>query len=198
MIHASRMTLRQKVKIITFSLLSQVVVACPAPVLAEPVSLAVTQGIVFIDQGGGFEEAAGLVTLNSGNRVMLQPGSTASLSFSSGGCTIPLSDARVWIIPKVSPCNAQVDSATTRAAQVASAPQTPGTAPNPPPVADVGGVPTAGDALPTNGGETGGASSASAGAGGVATPVLIGGAVVAAAGGIAILASSSKSKSASP
>lgn len=76
------------------------VVVSSAAVGAE---LTKVDGGVMVNRGVGDTQAAPATSLKAGDRVMVNPGSKATLKFADG-CTIPVNPGSVVTIGKTSPC----------------------------------------------------------------------------------------------
>lgn len=67
------------------------------------VRLSRIEGGVLINQGTGYRHAEAAVNLKTGNRIMVNPGAAALLTYSDG-CKVPLRAGAVFSIGKASPC----------------------------------------------------------------------------------------------
>lgn len=91
-----------------------------APVgAALAATLTPLSGKVLVSTGKGFNPVAGTAGVSPGDRVMVQPGGSAELSFGDG-CSLPLSPGAVFTVPATSPC--AIDNVTEGAPSLEGAP----------------------------------------------------------------------------
>jgi hypothetical protein len=75
-------------------------------------SLTDIQGKVLVSQGEGFTSAAGLISLNVGDKIMVGPESSAAVYFEAAACSVVAKPASIFVVPAEAPCTAQTGMAT--------------------------------------------------------------------------------------
>ena len=74
-----------------------------AGTVAQAATLSSIQGAVLVNTGQGYKPAQSTLTLSAGDAVMVEPGSTASVTYSDG-CQVQVQAGGVLVIGPQSPC----------------------------------------------------------------------------------------------
>lgn len=66
--------------------------------------VAAVKGSVLVNKGVGYTPVSRTASVKPGDRLMVNPGSTATITFSDG-CSVPVKAGSVFTVGKTSPCN---------------------------------------------------------------------------------------------
>jgi hypothetical protein len=91
-------------------------VFCAALLILPATALAATlqsiNGEVLVDSGGGFNVVSGPVTLNPGDTVIANPGSSAQIVYDNG-CTVPVQPGAVVAVHAQPPCSTEAEGGSS-------------------------------------------------------------------------------------